>query len=106
VRAEHGDRLSRLHEQCLVVLELAQRADDGVERFPAARGAAGAAVHDQFVGTLGDVRIEIVHEHAQGSLLRPPFTREDGAARGSNHARSDRHCGDGVRPGSPGKSQL
>ena len=35
MRAEDGDRLARLHEQCLVVLEAAQRGDDGVEGFPA-----------------------------------------------------------------------
>ena len=40
VRAEHADRLAALHEQRLVVLEPAQRRDDGVECLPRARGAA------------------------------------------------------------------
>ncbi len=35
MRAHHADRLAGLHEQGLVVFELAQGGDDGVERFPA-----------------------------------------------------------------------
>ena len=46
VRVENSDRLARLHEQRLVGLETFQLANDGVERLPRARGAAGAAVHD------------------------------------------------------------
>ena len=47
VRAEHADRLAALHEQRLVVLEPAQRGDDGVEGLPRARRAPGAAVDDE-----------------------------------------------------------
>jgi len=44
VRAEHADRLAGLDEQGLVGLQVAEGGDDRVERLPAARGAAGAAV--------------------------------------------------------------
>ena len=56
VRAEHADRLPALDEQRLVVLETPQRIDDRVERFPAARRAARAAIDDEIVGSLGDFR--------------------------------------------------
>ena len=49
----------------------AQLADDRVERLPAARGAAGAAVHDEVVRVLGDLRVEVVHEHPQRRFLLP-----------------------------------
>ena len=49
VGAEHADRLAGLHQQRLVVLELAQRRDDAVEALPVARGAADAAVDDELV---------------------------------------------------------
>ena len=55
--------------------------DDRVERFPAARGLARAAVDDEIVGPLGDVGIEIVHQHPQRGFLRPAFAGEGGAAR-------------------------
>ena len=91
-RGAHGcvrntrDRLSRLHEQRLVVLERAQRRDDRVERLPAARGAAGAAVDDEIVGPFGDLGIEIVHQHPQRGFLRPSFAGERRAARRADMA--------------------
>ena len=81
VRPEDADRLARLHEQRLVVLERAQRRDDRVERLPAARRLARAAVDDQIVGPLGDVGIEIVHQHPQRGFLRPSFAGQRRAAR-------------------------
>ena len=42
--AEHADRLAGLHQQRLVVFELAQRGDDAVEALPVARRAADAAI--------------------------------------------------------------
>ena len=36
---------------------------DAVKAFPVARGAADAAIDDQLLGPLGDVWVEIVHEH-------------------------------------------
>ena len=63
VGAKDADRLARLDEQCLVVAERAQLADDRVERVPRARRAPGAAVDDEVVGALGHVGVEVVHQH-------------------------------------------
>ena len=71
VRAEHADGLARLHQQRFVVAEFAQAAHDAVVAFPVACGAADAAVHDQLVRAFGDVRIEVVHQHAQRRFGEP-----------------------------------
>ena len=68
VGPEHADGLARLHQQRLVGLEPAQRLDDPVEGVPVARGAADAAVDDELARPLGDVGIEVVHQHAQAGL--------------------------------------
>ena len=71
MRREHTHRLSRLHQQRLVVLERRQRPTYGVERRPVAHRLAGAAVHDELVRPLGHLRVQVVHEHPQGGLLNP-----------------------------------
>ena len=76
VRAKHSDRFPRLHEQRLIVLEVAQRADDCVEGFPGPRRPTSAAIHDEVVGALGHLWIEVVHEAAQRSLLQPTLRVE------------------------------
>ena len=68
VRAEHADRLAGLDEQRLIALEAAQRRDDAVERLPIARRAADPAIDDELARPLGDVGIEIVHQHAHAAL--------------------------------------
>ena len=62
--AEHADRLAGLDEQRLVALEAAQRRNDAVESLPVARGAADPPIDDELARPLGDVGIEIVHQHA------------------------------------------
>ena len=86
VRPEHADRLARLNQQCLVVTEAFQRGDDGVEALPVASGAADAAVDDQFLGILGNVGIEIVHQHAQRGFGQPASGGERRATRGPDFA--------------------
>ncbi len=73
---EHADGLPRLDEHRLVGSKALQRRDDGVERFPVARGPAGAAVDDQFFGLFRHVRIEVVLEHPEGGFLRPAEAAE------------------------------
>ena len=63
VRAEDADGLARLDQQRLVAFEALQRFDDPVIAFPVARGAADAAIDDEFVRRLGDVGMEVVHQH-------------------------------------------
>src|SRR5207244_10932459 len=55
----------------LVPFEAAQLEDDGVVCLPRASSTAGAAVHDQVLGSLGDLGIEVVHQHPHRGLLRP-----------------------------------
>src|SRR5262245_1011422 len=70
VRAEDADGFARLHKQRFVVIQIAQAAYDGVEAPPVARRLARAAVNDQVVGALGDLRVEVVHQHPHRGLLR------------------------------------
>ncbi len=92
VRAEHADGLARLHEQGLVGLEVLERAHDRVERLPVAGGLARAAVDDEVLGALGDLGVEVVHEHAQRRLGLPALRGELGAARGADGARGGGGC--------------
>ena len=94
VGPQHPDRLAALDQEGLVVGEDAELADDRVERVPAANGPARTAVHDEVIRVLGDLRIEVVHQHPQGRLLRPTAAgqlgaagRTDGAGTGSWHGR-------------------
>src|SRR5438477_1698599 len=95
VRLEDSDRLARLHQQRLVALETAKLADDGVEGLPRTGGAAGAAVHDKVFGTLGHLRVEVVHQHAHRGLLRPAEARDVLATRGPNRPSPPRSPGRG-----------
>ena len=88
VGAKDADRLARLNQQRLVVGERAQFADDRVERVPGARRPPGAAVDDEVVGALGDLGIEVVHQHPHRGLLAPAAAAELGAVGGVNLARA------------------
>ena len=68
---------------------MAQRsklAHDDIEAIPAARRLAGSAVDHEVCGTLGDLGVQVVVQHAQGGFLDPPFAGELGAAGGADHA--------------------
>ena len=69
--SEFADRFARLNEQGLVVFQLAQRTDNGIETFPISSGPSGAAVNDQSIRSFRDFRIEIVHQHPHGGFLVP-----------------------------------
>jgi hypothetical protein len=66
---EDADRLAGLDEQRLV------------EALPVARGAADAAIDDQFLRVLGNGGIEIVHQHAERRLGEPALRVQLGPAR-------------------------
>src|SRR5690606_6011356 len=57
-----------------------------VEAGPVAGGLARAAVDDEFVGVLGDLRVEVVHQHPQHRLLLPPEGVQFGSAWGADGA--------------------
>ncbi len=92
--AEHADRLAGLHEQRLVALEAPQRRDDAIEALPVARRPADAAIDHELARLLGDVGIEIVHQHAHRRLGQPALGREVGAARRADHAHVVDACHD------------
>lgn len=81
VRSHDPHRATGLHEHRLVLGERAQRGDHGVEGPPVAGRASGAAVDDQVVRALGDVTVEVVHEHPHGGLGLPAAGRERAASR-------------------------
>jgi len=71
VRAKHTDGLAALDEERLVLAELDQRRDDRAQRFGVARRLPGAAVDDELLRALRDLRIEVVEQHSEGRLRRP-----------------------------------
>ena len=86
VRPEHADRLAGLDEQRLVGVQSGQFTGDRVEAGPVARRLAGAAVDDQVLWALGDVRVEVVVEHPQRRFGLPVLGGELGTARGADRA--------------------
>ena len=44
--------------------------------LPIAGGAAGSAVDDEVLRALGDLFVEVVHQHAHGGFLGPSFAGE------------------------------
>ncbi len=86
--AEDADRLARLHHQGFIVIQRTERAHDGVEAIPTARGAARAAVDDELIGVLGNLGIEIVVDHAQGGFLMPALAGDFTAAGRADGGRS------------------
>ena len=70
MRAKETNRLSRLDQQRLVVLEIAKRRHNRLVRLPIPRRFARAAIDDEIIGALGDIGIEVVHQHAQRRFLR------------------------------------
>ncbi len=97
VSLEDTDWFARLHQQRLIVRQILQRLDDGAEGFPTARGASGSAVDDEVFGALGDLLVEVVHQHAHGSFLLPSFAGDLVTARRANRSRSLDFCFDGHR---------
>src|SRR5438094_655072 len=85
MRPKHADRLPRLDEQRLVVLERAQFAHDGMERRPVSSSLAAAAVDDEILGSLGNFGIEVVVKHPQRGFLRPALAADLGAPRRADH---------------------
>ena len=80
VRAKNSHGLAGLHQQGFVIFQRAQRSDDGVVAIPAACSLAAAAIDDQVFRLLGDFRVEVVHQHAQGGFLLPALAGKGGAA--------------------------
>ena len=80
--AKDGDGLAGLDEQRFVVFQRLERANNGVIAVPIAGGAAGASVNDEVLRALGNIRVEVVLQHAEGGFLGPSFAGELIAAGG------------------------
>ena len=73
---EHGHRLPGLHDQRLVVFQVFERLHDGPETLPVPGRLPRPSVDDELFGLLADLRIEVVHQHPERSLLRPALGLE------------------------------
>ena len=71
MRPEHPDRLSRLDEERLVLAQAEERADDAAKCIVRAGRASRAAVDDERLRMLGNLGVEVVEEHPQGSFGLP-----------------------------------
>ena len=78
VGAHHTHGFARLDQHRLVAFERLEGSQHRPVRIPRPCRAAGASVHDQLVGVLGDLGIEVVLQHPVGGFLRPPSTRQLG----------------------------
>ena len=86
VRAKDACRAAGLNQQRLIVFELAQTTNDRIVRFPVTRRLANATVHNEVLRALGNVGIEIIHEHAQWRFGQPALGVQFRAGRRSYHA--------------------
>jgi hypothetical protein len=100
VGPEDCHRLARLDEQRLIVGQPPELADDRVEGSPRTSRPTGAPVHDERVGILGHLRVEVVHQHPEGGFLAPATAGQLGPAGGPDGARSGQRlaAGDRHRP--------
>jgi hypothetical protein len=56
----------------------------------------GAAVDDQFIRALGDIRIEVVHQHPKRAFLMPSFAGNVWSVRRSNNGGGVAHALDRI----------
>ena len=79
-------RLAGLHQEGLVGFEVLQGLHDGIEGLPAAGSASGTTVDHEVLGTLGNLGVKVVHEHAQRGFGLPRLGGDFGSARGAYFA--------------------
>jgi hypothetical protein len=58
-----------------------------LEALPVACGLPAASVHHEVLGALGDLGVEVVHQHAEGSFLSPALAGELAAPWRTHRAR-------------------
>ncbi len=88
MRAEDAHRPARLHQQRLVVFQPFQLTHNRVKRRPVPCRPARAPVNHQILRPFRHLRIQIVHQHPQGGLLRPAFRAHCPAPGGSHRSTS------------------
>ena len=67
-----------------VLAQRTQRTQDAVVAVPVAGGLADATVDHEIVGPLGDLGVEVVHQHAQWRFGEPAARAQGRAARGAD----------------------
>ena len=70
-RLEDSHRFARLDQKGLVIFKPAQGFYDCPVTVPVPGRLAAAAVHNKVLPVFGYLRVEVVHEHSQGSFLLP-----------------------------------
>ncbi len=88
VRAEDTYGFARLHQKSLIGFQRLQGAHDGVVCFPGAGSFTCAAINNKLLWVLGNLRVEVVHEHAHGRFGLPVLGSQLVSACGANGARS------------------
>ncbi len=86
VGAPDGDRTAGLDAEGLVLPHGRERAEDRADVVPGAGGPAGASVHDEVLGILRHLRVEVVLEHPVGALEPPRGAGLRGAPGGADGA--------------------
>ena len=71
VSPEDAHRTARLHQQGFIGFEVPEARHDTVEIIPAPCGATDAAIDDEVLGILRNLRVEVVHQHPQRRLGLP-----------------------------------
>ena len=62
------DRFAGLNQPGLVVFQVLQSVDDLIETFPITSSPADPAIDDQLLRSFGNLLVETVHQHSQGSF--------------------------------------
>ncbi len=78
--AEHPHRLAGLNQQSLLIPQSPERRHDLPEALPVARSLADTPVDDQVLWPLGDLGVEVVHQHPQCRFRQPAAARQPRAA--------------------------
>ncbi len=86
MRAKDSDGLSRLDQQCFVVLERLQLAHDRVETRPVAGSLARTAVDDEIVRSFRYVGVQVIHQASKRRFLMPSFAIQLCASWRVNHS--------------------
>lgn len=81
MRLELADRLARLDQPRLVVVQFPERGEDRTEAFLVARRAADSTVDDEVFLALTDIRVEVVLDHPERRFGEPALARLRDAAR-------------------------
>ncbi len=73
VGAKHANRLARLHQKSLVIFQFLQAGNDLVKILPGTCRPADTAINHKFMRVFGNVRMQVIHQHAHRCFGQPAF---------------------------------